>query len=860
MIGEARISRGAAATIKTAIKLAGGNEVCFVSTLDADGIIQSARVVARGDIRSVLALPGVAQRGDMFVHNHPSGLLEPSDADLEIAARVHGNGVGFAIVDNDATRLYVVTEVPAPAKNSAIALDALDETLGPRGPIAADMRAAGAFGYEDRPSQRAMAKAVANAFNHKGIALLEAGTGVGKSLGYLVPALRWAAGNDERTIVSTATITLQEQLVNKDLPFLAGALQDQDVKFALLKGWRNYVCLQRLEQATASGASLFDDAGARELETIVGWTKHTADGTIADLATPPRPDVWDEVAAEPDLCGRLKCPHYDGCFLFEARKQASLADVVVVNHHLLLADVAVRRAANNWDDAAVLPSYKRVIIDEGHHLEDAASSHLGVSVTRRGIARLFGRLERRGNKGLLPVLATRLAATSDLLSTASLDLVRERLAPSTHRARELAQRLFDQLQELLESQPAMGALRLDENFQQHRVWRDGLDATFTDLLREVSLINDGLRLVRERIESDEKKAEELSTTIGELRGVGRRLEGAADSLVQALRPAAGGDPMVRWLELSGKPGPDRNVAAHAVPLDLAPILRADLFDRVETAIVTSATLATNGGFDFLRERLGLSEEAPATAAATDVQPAPKKKSRRSVHTDVFPSPFDYARQALLAIPTDLPAPNENPSGHADAVHRQLRDLVRAADGGVFGLFTSHRDLRAAATWWRDEGLDARWPLLVHGEDEARDVLLKRFRDAGRAVLFGTASFWEGVDVPGRALRALLISKLPFRVPSEPVVAAQCEAIEARGGNPFVEYMLPHASLRLKQGFGRLVRTASDRGVVVISDPRVITKRYGRGLLDALPPARRISGAWGTIHSEIRSFFEHEDRS
>jgi ATP-dependent DNA helicase DinG len=860
VIGEARISRGAAATIKTAIKLAGGNEVCFVSTLDADGIIQSARVVARGDIRSVLALPGVAQRGDMFVHNHPSGLLEPSDADLEIAARVHSNGVGFAIVDNDATRLYVVTEVPAPAKNSAIALDALDETLGPDGPIAADMRANGSFGYEDRPSQRAMAKAVAKAFNHKGIALLEAGTGVGKSLGYLVPALRWAAGNDERTIVSTATITLQEQLVNKDLPFLAGALHDQEVRFALLKGWRNYVCLQRLEQATASGASLFDEAGARELETIVDWTKHTADGTIADLATPPRPDVWDEVAAEPDLCGRLKCPHYDKCFLFEARKQASLADVVVVNHHLLLADVAVRRAANNWDDAAVLPSYKRVIIDEGHHLEDAASSHLGVSVTRRGMVRLFGRLERRGNKGLLPVLAARLAATSDLLSTASLDLVRERLAPSTHRARELAQRLFDQLQQLLESLPAAGALRLDEGFQQHRVWRDGLDATFTDLLREVSLINDGLRLVRERIESDEKKAEELSTTIGELRGVGRRLEGAADSLVQALRPAAGGDPMVRWLELSGKPGPDRNVAAHAVPLDLAPILRADLFDRVETAIVTSATLATNGGFDFLRERLGLSEEPPVSTAAADSQPAPKKKSRRSVHTDVFPSPFDYARQALLAIPTDLPAPNENPSGHADAVHRQLRDLVRAADGGVFGLFTSHRDLRAAATWWREEGLDARWPLLVHGEDEARDVLLKRFRDAGRAVLFGTASFWEGVDVPGRALRALLISKLPFRVPSEPVVAAQCEAIEARGGNPFVEYMLPHASLRLKQGFGRLVRTASDRGVVVISDPRVITKRYGRGLLDALPPARRISGAWSGIHSEIRSFFEHDTNS
>jgi ATP-dependent DNA helicase DinG len=841
--GEDRLSRAAATAIRTAIRLAGGNEVCFVGTLDAEGVVVSARVVARGDVRSVLALPGVAQRGELLLHNHPSGLLEPSDADLEIAARVHGNGVGFAIVDNDATRVYVVTEVPTTATETALALDALDATLGAEGPIADRMRATSGFGYEDRPQQRGMAATVARAFNEKGIALVEAGTGVGKSLGYLVPALRWAAANDERTIVSTATITLQEQLVQKDLPFLASALGDQKVRFALLKGWRNYVCLQRLEQAGAAGPSLFDEPGAKELEVIREWATHTEVGTIGDLATPPRSDVWDEVSAEPDLCGRLKCPHYDSCFLFDARRKASLADVVVVNHHLLLADVAVRRAANNWDDAAVLPSYKRVIIDEGHHLEDAASSHLGASVTRRGMARLFGRLERRGGKGLLPVLAMRLASASDLLSVASLDLVRERLGPSAQRARELSQSLFDQLQAVLEAQPGSASLRLDDTFTSGEAWRFGLEAAFTDLLREIALLNDGLRLVRERIEADEKRAEELGTTLAELRGVGRRLEHAADALTQALRPAPGGEPLVRWLELSGRPGPERNVSAHAVPLDLAPILRADLFGRVETAVVTSATLATQGGFDFLRQRLGLAGDDAALPRAPG-----------GVRTAVFPSPFRYEEQALLVVPTDLPAPNERADAHADAVHRQLRDLATASDGGVFGLFTSHRDLRQAATWWRAQGLDATWPLLVHGEDEQRDVLLRRFREAGRAVLLGTASFWEGVDVPGRALRALLIGKLPFRVPSEPVVAAQCEAIEARGGNPFVEYMLPHASLRLKQGFGRLVRTASDRGVVVLSDPRVVTKRYGRGLLDALPPARRLVGAWPELLPEVRRFF------
>lgn len=245
-IGETRLSSKAASAVRVAIKLAGGNEVCFVCTVDDDQLITTARVVFRGDVRSVLALPGVAERGELMLHNHPSGLLEPSDADLEVAARIHGNGVGFAIVDNEATRVYVVAEVPRSKEKRPVSLDDIDVTLGPHGLVAQTMRQLyGARDYEDRPSQRAMAAAVADTFNKGGVALLEAGTGVGKSLGYLVPALRWAAANGERTIVSTNTITLQEQLVAKDLPFLQRALTDQKVRFALLKGWRNYLCLMR---------------------------------------------------------------------------------------------------------------------------------------------------------------------------------------------------------------------------------------------------------------------------------------------------------------------------------------------------------------------------------------------------------------------------------------------------------------------------------------------------------------------------------------------------------------------------------------------------------------------------------------
>ena len=836
ILGEPRLSRAAASTIRTSIRLAGGNEVCFVGTVHESGEILSARVVARGDVSCVLALPGFAERGEMLLHNHPSGRLVPSDADLDVAARIHGNGIGFGIVDNEATKVYVVTEVPREAKRVPISSSDVDQVLGPDGLIAEAMRAVNGQAFEDRPSQRAMARAVTDAYNDNSVALLEAGTGVGKSLGYLIPALRWAAANGERTIISTNTITLQEQLVNKDLPFLQQALGDQPVRFALLKGWRNYLCKQRLEQARATGTSMFEPNQVAEIEVIAAWAEGTRDGSLSDLAIAPRSDVWDEVAAEPDLCGRLKCQFYDGCFLFAARKAAATADVVVVNHHLLLADVAIRRTMQNWDDAAVLPAYKRLVIDEGHHLEDAAAAHLGSSVTRRSLQRLFARLERRG-KGLLPALAAKLGGATDLLSVASLDLVTERLVPANIAARDHTQLVFEMLTMVLD-ETGTQMMRLSDDFDKHPTWKRGLTQALDELLTQIGLLREGLQQVRERLESDTKKSEELAPLIGELRGVARRLENAGDSLARALRPPASGPAVVRWIELSGKPGPDRNLAAHCVPLELASVLRDDLFARVETAVITSATLATDKGFDFLEQRLGL-----------DVSKKPRVAA-------MFPSPFDYARQALMVVPTDLPAPNLDANGHLHAVVKHLRDLTAAGDGGIFALFTSHRDVREAALMLREGSLafETRWPLLVHGEDQ-RDALLRRFRESTRAVLLGTSSFWEGVDVPGNALRGLVIAKLPFRVPSEPMVAAQCEAIEVAGRNSFGEYMLPHAALRLKQGFGRLVRTATDRGVIVICDPRVVTKQYGMQLLDGLPPARRLKGAWARLLPEVQKFYQ-----
>ncbi|MGH7604199.1 MAG: ATP-dependent DNA helicase [Gemmatimonadaceae bacterium] len=706
--------------------------------------------------------------------------------------------------------------------------DAIERDLGPSGAISKVLAQ-----YENRESQREMAGVVADLYNDGGVGLLEAGTGVGKSLAYLVPALRWAAANGQRTVVSTNTINLQEQLVRKDLPFLATAFDgEQQVRFALLKGWRNYLCLLRLAQSKLLASSLLGEDARAELEAIGQWADRTSDGSLADLPSPPRPEVWDEVAAEPDLCRKSACPHYAKCFLFQARRAAAQADVVVVNHHLLMSDVAVRRVQQNWEDAAVIPAYSRLVVDEAHHIEDAAAAHLGTAASKRGLQQLFARLIKTGparGRGLLPSLEARLVAAPDLLNTASLEIVRKSLVPTVEAAREKSALLFDLLHGYLQMH-GESVRRLTGEFARDAIWKAGLNVALTDLLGEIAMLKSGLEMVRTRMETAKKPDDTVLPLISEMAAVGRRLEATALALEGTLRPPSG-EPMVRWIELRGR---EDNVAVMSVPLDLAPILREDLFNRVDTSILTSATLTSDARFDFLSRRLGVD-------------------SMETVLTEIFPSPFEYSTQALFMVPTDVPPPNVDSAGHLQAVVRSIVDLTEAADGGVFALFTSHKDVRAVASELRAKGIGRSRALYVHGED-SRDSLLKNFRESGRAVLLGTASFWEGVDVPGRALRGLLIARLPFRVPTEPVTAAHCEAIVERGGDPFADYMVPHAALRLKQGFGRLIRTATDRGVIVLVDPRAVNKGYGRSLLRDLPPARRVFGPWKTIVKQLQDFY------
>ena len=824
-----QLAASAARYIREEVARARANEVCFVAAVEA-GTIDHPRTVARGHGRAVLAACRDAPPGSIVIHNHPSGDLTPSDADLRVAADLYAMGIGMAIVDNNASELYVVVEPLLPESLDLLDPDELEALLGPGGPVSLAHPA-----YEDRPTQRDMSREIARAYNEGGVALTEAGTGTGKSIAYLVPAILWSLRNRERTIVSTNTINLQEQLVDKDLPFLRKAL-GQPFRFALVKGRNNYVSIRRARLAAEQAQLLLDDGPQKEVEAIVEWLAHTRDGSLQDLSFQPSEEVWDEVVSDSDVCLRTRCPHFDACFYQRARRDASAAEILVVNHHLLFSDIAVRRSQDNYSSPAVLPPYRRLVLDEAHNLEDAATSHLGVNVSRRSVLRILARLDRRG-RGLLAGIEQRLATgQQDLLRDDALEYIGARVRPRVERAREAAADFFAQLVTLCGTTED-GLVRLADDFTGDAAWIEGPATALESLLLLLDELARAVVGLRDRITIDEHWAGKLAEQLIELQGVQARLMESSAGLRLALQPGDQ-DALVRWIERRGI-AREPNVAIRAAPIDLAEALREGVFERMNTVVLTSATMTTRDGFGFVRSRLGLG-------------------AGLRVNESSHPTPFDIERQTVLAIATDLPSPRTNGDGrHERAIAVVTEDLARLTDGGLFVLFTSYRSMRAVAVELRRRGCEGRWPLYVQGE-APRAKLLAAFVDSARGVLLGVSSFWEGVDVPGEPLRGLVIAKLPFKVPTEPLTAARLEAIEKNGRSGFAEYMLPLAALRLKQGFGRLIRSKTDRGAVVILDRRVMERGYGRYLMETLAPAPVTAGTWAVIREQLREFYLRSD--
>ncbi len=829
------LSADAAAVVRQEVARAGGREVCFLAAVDEARQVVRPRVVARGNHEAVVAAARDADQGALMIHNHPSGVLDPSQADLAVATKVWEEGLGTAITDNEASGLYVVVEPPEPRVRHPLDVTALEAVLAPGGALA-EMHP----GFEDRPGQREMLRLVSNTYEAGGVAVVEAGTGTGKSLAYLLPAAAWAQLNRERTVVSTNTINLQEQLAGKDLPLVRRLLGD-DVEWTLVKGRGNYVSIRRARLAAESAPSLFVEERQEELRQLFEWALRTDDGSLGDLPRPPSVEAWEEVRSDPDVCLRARCPHFAECFYQRSRREAAKARILVVNHHLLFADVAVRRATGNYRQAAVLPPYRHLVLDEAHNLEDAATAHLGVDVSRVGLSRLFSRLDRKG-KGLLTALNTALASEGSRSSELRVRLD-GRVTPALEDARDACGELLDALEERL-PEGLTGAARLGPTGE---LGEPGLDPVVAEMLAralmELGRLEREVEELRRRIQSDEVFQDALEGRVLDLQSVERRLAAAAHGLRLVLDPVDEEGPFVRWLERRRRVG-RREIALAAAPVEPGVVLRESLFAKLDTAVLTSATLSTRRRFDFFRRRVGL--------AADDAQ---SLQEPLVVVETLLPSPFDFSRQTVLAVPTDLPDASGGGSPELNAeTARIVRSVAELTAGGLFVLFTSHRALRDVAERLRASGVERSWPLFVHGED-GRARLLERFTASGQGILLGTTSFWEGVDVPGHPLRGLVIQKLPFRVPTDPVTAARLEAVQRTGGDGFTEFLLPLAALRLKQGFGRLVRSRHDRGAVVLLDDRIVRRRYGRYLRDSLPEAPFAKGPWDELRHTLRRFYE-----
>jgi len=819
--------------LRTAIAEAGGNEVFFVGRTDDRQLVTTVEPLARGNRDAVPAIIAATTCGDVVIHNHPSGDVTPSRPDLDIAAILGNQGVGFYIINNQASHCYQAVVPFARRTVTQLHHGEIEAFFAPAGVMAKKLK-----GFEHREEQVRMAFAVADSFNGDRIAVIEAGTGTGKSLAYLYPAILWATRNRERVVISTNTINLQEQLIRKDLPFLrhhAGL----EFRSVLVKGRSNYLCRRKLETVQAE-PSLFNQERAQEFESIIVWSSATADGCKSDLGFLPHYELWEEICCEADQCGRVKCPHYNSCFYYVARRSAAGADLLVINHALLMADLAVRQEAG--DGSAVLPPFTRLIIDEGHHLEDVATNHLAMRVGAPLVQKLLAKLQqpRRPQQGLLPLLLSQLT----------------RELPQEHDA------LYQELSALIEGDLIAGGAELA-----HVVGAefDGLALAAANHLRPTAAAEKTLRLtpalhssalwretglrvaaLREQLENYERRLaillklcdrlpdvvlQKVSSVLVDLRGIHGRLMRLVEELGSFI---ATGDDLCRWYELR-RTRQGTQLKLCAAPLLVAGILRKSIMERFPTVIVTSATLAVGERFDYLEEQTGIS--GCNQERVTELQ---------------LPSPFDYARQTFIGLPTDLPEPTQR--GYREALIATVLEAITISRGRAFVLFTSYDLLTAVHGALQGPAWEAGLTLLRQGECD-RHRLLARFRQEENAVLLGTDSFWEGVDVKGRALELVIITRLPFKVPTEPIQEARSEYVSAQGGDPFRQMTIPQAVIKFKQGVGRLIRSRWDRGAILVLDSRITGKSYGRSFLKALPGGVSATSPWHEVAESLRAFLK-----
>lgn len=808
--------------IKEAIENNEGQEVSFVGYIDRNGMVSEAEVMAYGNDSAAPVDMMETLKGDVLIHNHPGAeeneeLLRASEADIGLASQLANRKIGFYIIDNTCRFANIIFR---PEARIYLKPEEIANIFEDGGLLSKNIPQ-----FEPRAEQVELVNGVTESVNGSKVLISEAGTGTGKSLAYLIPAAVWAVQNKKRVVVSTQTINLQQQIFSKDMQIVERVLKDyvkEEAAYSVLIGKGNYLCkkkLQELYRDQERQESLFeDDEDRRIIHQLEEWSGRCQEGTIGEFGEFIRSDLWEELACDTNSCSRRKCAYYSDCFYYRARLLAERSNILIVNHSLVFSTIDEKSHKSS------LPYFSGIVFDEAHHLEDVALKSLSEEFSIQSLLYQFRKLlsvKKEKQFGLLVLLerkgGVRMHPELQEKYNALVKLIRET-------AKELAEFIFSSADLLKEYLKEGNHIGIDEKFaesEEFSILHDTLDIIFRNIARFISAYEAFADRVRET--ASNKEVVDILALIGYRIQALTEARGVFDLIFNTANEIS----FVKWLELTKK-----NIRFYYSPLEVGDFLANSLFSRKDFTVFTSATLMINKKFDYFKASTGL-------FLATN-------KERIEIE---LPSPFNYEKQAEIYI-------LEEHLDHGTVTGEKtelVKELCLISEGGVLVLFTSYIRLNEMFGRLKEVFVNAGLVPMRQGE-ASREELLGRMSRQSNVVLFATSSFWEGIDIQGDNLRCVIIEKLPFDSPADPIYKAKVQLLESKEINPFASYSIPRAVLRLKQGMGRLIRSKTDKGVIAIMDNRIRTKNYGQIFINSLPPAKLIYGGLKHIVREAETFF------
>ena len=810
-----KFSSEAIVKMREEISKADGNEVFFRGIPDDNGIVTKVQVLARGNKHSVPAILRVMRKGEVIIHNHPSGYLYPSDADAEIAS-IYANQMAGAsyIVNNSADSLYIITEL---VRDDNIPIDIVPY-FEKNGILVEKFD-----NFEYRLEQLQMAKHIETGLNSETKVVVEAGTGTGKTLAYLIPVIEWSLANKKRVVITTNTINLQEQLLTKDIP-IAQKVIGKKFRYLLVKGRGNYLCNRKFANMSIGDKidlTEYSNIQKEQLRHILQWGHKTKTGDKAELPFEADGSIWEMFASESDICAGNKCQYRSECFFMLSRNEKKQADILITNHHMFFSDLSIRKEVGFNTEFSIIPDYGLVVFDEAHNVEKVARDYFSIEISKYSFTKLMNYIYafegKKKNTGSIENLMKyirikKLPDEADLIK--NLEAIKKSHKILYNSGREYFNFIIDKF-----SNGELGTFtfRIKKEAVENNKFFDKLKILENELVSNYRAYAKKVYGVIKILEEDE----DPDGIVNDFVKYFERVKNFFNSL--SFISDFDDEEFIYWIEVNSKKSNSKLVAT---PLKIDKDLKMNLFLNLKQIVFTSATIAVGKSFDYFKNSLGLEEKTL------------DKKIK---------SPFDYDKQMKVYIPEDIIEPSS--SNYAAEVSEYVKGHILKSGGKSFVLFTSYKILNYVYYMIREELESYGMDLFVHGM-APRTQLINMFKESNAPVLFGTDSFWEGVDIKGDKLSSVIIVKLPFKVPNDPITEAIIEHIESQGKNSFVEYQVPEAVIKFKQGIGRLIRSKEDKGNITILDNRIVKKRYGKYFLESIPTKNIVISAKSNILEDI----------